>query len=123
MDQHTDTDFLKLSNQVRDGFEANTVEHSAIMELATNHTLRIDQTERETSALNRLCLENEKSNSMLKQILLGSVDGKVVGCREVQRDQARFLKGIKRGAWVIATAVTAAAIAWVVQVVNHVAVN
>jgi len=43
MDEHSDTDFLKLANQVAKGFEKNTEEHQELMEVQRVHESRFDQ--------------------------------------------------------------------------------
>jgi len=115
MDPNKDTDFIiQLDRKVTEGFSDNEEGHEAIMEALTVHDRRFAQAERAIQAL-------EEGNVLLKELLLGSADGQTIGCRETQRDHASFLLGIKRGAWVTAASVTAAAIAWIVQVFNHVA--
>lgn len=120
MDPRTDTDFiLKLDQKVTEGFSGNQEEHQAIMDTLTLYNRRFDQAERAIQALQQLCQANQEGNLLLKELLLGSADGKHVGCQEVQRDHGAFLKTIKRLAWMVATPACGLFVVGIVAIVKH----
>ena len=122
-DPSTDTDFIKLSAQVEEGFADSRKDRTKIMEILTAHEKRLDQGERTIDMLSAGLVEQQEANRLIHQVLFGRKDGSTVGCQEIQRNIHSFLKTIKKLAWLIAAPLAALAVGGIVAIVRHILIS
>ena len=107
--EHTDTDFLKLSKRVDAGFRENDKAHAEVLEMAKD-------AKSDTEALGLLVSELRKGNHLMRKTLFGNGG---VGIVEEQRSILAFLKGFKRLIWIAATVATVSFVGGVIAFTKH----